>query len=31
MGSDEGSEFKLRTVNPERVKKIREIAALAII
>src|SRR6187551_2001266 len=31
MGSDEGSEFKLRTVDPERIKKIREIAALAII
>lgn len=30
MGSDEGSEFKLRTVDPARVKKIREIAALAI-
>jgi copper homeostasis protein len=30
MGSDEGSEFKLRTVDPERIKKIREIAALAI-
>lgn len=26
MGSDEGSEFKLRTVDPERVKKMREIA-----
>jgi len=29
MGSDEGSEFKLRTVDPERVKKIREIAVKA--
>lgn len=26
MGSDEGSEFKLRTVDPERVKKIRALA-----
>jgi len=26
MGSDEGSEFKLRTVDPERVKEIRKIA-----
>lgn len=26
MGSDEGSEFKLRTVDPERIRKIREIA-----
>ena len=26
MGSDEGSEFKLRTVDPERVKKMRELA-----
>jgi copper homeostasis protein len=26
MGSDEGSEFKLRTVDPERVRKIRKIA-----
>jgi copper homeostasis protein len=26
MGSDEGSEFKLRTVDPERVKKIRSLA-----
>ena len=26
MGSDEGSEFKLRTVDPERVRKIRELA-----
>jgi copper homeostasis protein len=29
MGSDEGSEFKLRTVDPERVKKIKEIAIKA--
>lgn len=28
MGSDEGSEFKLRTVDPERIRKIREIALL---
>jgi copper homeostasis protein len=26
MGSDEGAEFKLRTVDPERVKKMRELA-----
>jgi len=26
MGSDEGSEFKLRTVDPERVKKMRALA-----
>lgn len=26
MGSDEGSEFKLRTVDPERIKKMRSIA-----
>ncbi len=26
MGSDEGSEFKLRTVDPDRVRKIRELA-----
>lgn len=26
MGSEEGSEFKLRTVDPERVKKMRELA-----
>ncbi|HEY8935636.1 MAG TPA: copper homeostasis protein CutC [Cyclobacteriaceae bacterium] len=26
MGSDEGSEFKLRTVDPDRVKKIRALA-----
>lgn len=26
MGSEEGSEFNLRTVDPERVKKIRELA-----
>jgi copper homeostasis protein len=26
MGSDEGSEFKVRTVDPERVKKIRILA-----
>jgi copper homeostasis protein len=26
MGSEEGSEFKLRTVDPERVKKVRKIA-----
>jgi copper homeostasis protein len=30
MGSDEGSEFKLRTVDPERVKKIRKIAEAAL-
>jgi copper homeostasis protein len=29
MGSDEGSEFKLRTVDPERVRKTREIAEKA--
>jgi copper homeostasis protein len=29
MGSDEGSEFKLRTVDPERVRKIRKIAGTA--
>ncbi len=28
MGSDEGTEFKLRTVDPERIKRIREIATL---
>ncbi len=27
MGSEEGSEFKLRTVDPERVKKIRTLAS----
>ncbi len=26
MGSDKGAEFKLRTVDPERIKKIKEIA-----
>jgi copper homeostasis protein len=26
MGSDEGSEFKLRTVDPQRIKKMRELA-----
>jgi len=26
MGSEEGSEFKLRTVDPERIRRIREIA-----
>ncbi len=26
MGSEEGSEFKLRTVDPERVKKMRALA-----
>jgi copper homeostasis protein len=26
MGSEEGSEFKLRTVDPERIRKIRELA-----
>jgi len=26
MGSDEGAEFKLRTVDPERVKKMRQLA-----
>jgi hypothetical protein len=26
MGSEEGSEYKLRTVDPLRVKKIRELA-----
>jgi copper homeostasis protein len=26
MGSDEGSEFKLRTVDPERIKKMRSLA-----
>jgi copper homeostasis protein len=30
MGSDEGSEFKLRTVDPERVRKIRKIAEAAL-
>ncbi len=30
MGSDEGSEFKLRTVDPERIRKIKEIAMLRI-
>ncbi|HEY9046946.1 MAG TPA: copper homeostasis protein CutC [Ohtaekwangia sp.] len=29
MGSDEGSEFKLRTVDPERVRKIRALAEAA--
>jgi copper homeostasis protein len=29
MGSDEGSEFKLRTVDPERVKKMRMLAMSA--
>jgi copper homeostasis protein len=29
MGSDEGSEFKLRTVDPSRVRKIRELAQAA--
>ncbi len=29
MGSDEGSEFKLRTVNPARVRKIRNFAEAA--
>lgn len=29
MGSDEGSEFKLRTVDPARIKKIRELAEKA--
>lgn len=29
MGSDEGSEFKLRTVDPLRVRKIRELAVAA--
>jgi copper homeostasis protein len=29
MGDDEGSEFKLRTVDPARVKKMRELAAKA--
>jgi copper homeostasis protein len=29
MGSDEGSEFKLRTVDPERVRKMRELAEAA--
>lgn len=30
MGSEEGSEFKLRTVDPERIKKIRSIAESAL-
>ena len=30
MGSDEGTEFKLRTVDPERIKKTRAIAMLAL-
>jgi len=30
MGSDEGAEFKLRTVDPERVKRMREIAEAVI-
>jgi len=30
MGSDEGSEFKLRTVDPERVKRIRKLAEFKI-
>jgi copper homeostasis protein len=30
MGSDEGSEFSLRTVDPERVKRIREIAETSV-
>ena len=29
MGSEEGSEFKLRTVDPARVKKIRALATAA--
>ncbi len=29
MGSDEGSEFKLRTVDPERIRRIRDIATSA--
>lgn len=29
MGSDEGSEYKVRTVDPERVKKMRELATRA--
>jgi copper homeostasis protein len=29
MGSDEGSEFKLRTVDPERIRKIRDLAESA--
>lgn len=29
MGSDEGSEFKLRIVDPERVKRMRELATAA--
>lgn len=28
MGSDEGSEFKIRTVDPERIKRIRALAEL---
>ena len=28
MGSDEGSEFKLRTVDPQRIKKMRQLAAV---
>ena len=28
MGSEEGSEFKLRTVDPERVKKMRTCLAM---
>ncbi len=29
MGSDEGSEFVVRTVDPERIKKMRELATKA--
>jgi hypothetical protein len=29
MGTEEGSEFKLRTVNPERVMKMRVLAERA--
>ncbi|HNU42120.1 MAG TPA: copper homeostasis protein CutC, partial [Cyclobacteriaceae bacterium] len=29
MGSDEGAEFKLRTVDPQRVKNMRQLAELA--
>lgn len=31
MGSDEGAEFKLRTVDPERIRKIRQLAISAAI
>ena len=31
MGSDEGAEFKLRTVDPERITKIRKLAVSAAI